>query len=213
MMEGDQSHLNSDSEEEEYGYGFGEMFLKQTETVKKGPGLKLAKQQSWSNETYRDQAWMRRKDQWKLRKSKSLTDEDLDELRGCIDLGFGFDLAEKEPDKHLCDTLPALDLYYAIHRQFREKDLKAKPSPIDAGSGSGSGAGSGAGSPNAPPLPSDGDHSECSSCPDDNNNNNNAGDSSPCSWIISSPGDTPQLIKTRLRHWAQVVACSVRQSC
>merc|ERR1711879_1121460 len=32
------------------------------------------------------------------------------------------------------------------------------------------------------------------------------------SWKICSPGDNPQLVKTRLRHWAQVVACSVKHS-
>lgn len=26
-------------------------------------------------------------------------------------------------------------------------------------------------------------------------------------------GDNPQTVKTRLRHWAQAVACSVRQIC
>ncbi|THG22086.1 hypothetical protein TEA_000480 [Camellia sinensis var. sinensis] len=29
---------------------------------------------------------------------------------------------------------------------------------------------------------------------------------------ISDPGDNPQTVKTRLRQWAQVVACSVRHS-
>ncbi|CAA3005628.1 Hypothetical predicted protein [Olea europaea subsp. europaea] len=32
------------------------------------------------------------------------------------------------------------------------------------------------------------------------------------SWKICSPGDDPQHVKTKLRHWAQAVACSVRQS-
>ncbi|KAI5078659.1 hypothetical protein GOP47_0006330 [Adiantum capillus-veneris] len=31
------------------------------------------------------------------------------------------------------------------------------------------------------------------------------------SWRISSPGDTPSQVKTRLRHWAQAVACSLKQ--
>lgn len=33
------------------------------------------------------------------------------------------------------------------------------------------------------------------------------------SWKIASPGDQPQQVKARLRHWAQAVACNVRQSC
>eukprot|EP00250_Pteridium_aquilinum_P009407 c18648_g1_i1 orf=417-1904(-) len=31
-------------------------------------------------------------------------------------------------------------------------------------------------------------------------------------WRIASPGDQPQQVKTRLRHWAQAVACNVRQA-
>nr|DAD21544.1 TPA_asm: hypothetical protein HUJ06_023007 [Nelumbo nucifera] len=30
--------------------------------------------------------------------------------------------------------------------------------------------------------------------------------------FLNGEGDNPQLVKTRLRQWAQVVACSVRQS-
>ncbi|KAI5056551.1 hypothetical protein GOP47_0028369 [Adiantum capillus-veneris] len=30
-------------------------------------------------------------------------------------------------------------------------------------------------------------------------------------WRIASPGDQPQQVKARLRHWAQAVACNVRQ--
>eukprot|EP01018_Ginkgo_biloba_P029997 Gb_33536 [translate_table: standard] len=146
-----------------------------------GPGkakgsTKLMKQQSWSSELSRDEAWMRRKDAAKARKSKSLTDEDLEELRGCIDLGFGFSYEE---DHKLCNTLPALDLYYAVNRQYI--DCKSKSSP------------------STPECSFD----RSSSC-----------DGSPRSqlsetWRISSPGDNPQHVKTRLRHWAQVVACSV----
>jgi hypothetical protein len=45
-------------------------------------------------------------------RNMSLTDEDMEELRGCIDLGFGFSNDEK--DTELCNTLPALELCYAI---------------------------------------------------------------------------------------------------
>lgn len=44
-----------------------------------------------------------------------LTDEDLNELRGSIELGFGFN---EEDGQTLCDTLPALDLYFAVNRQL-----------------------------------------------------------------------------------------------
>ncbi|KAL6010454.1 hypothetical protein ACLOJK_000887 [Asimina triloba] len=56
---------------------------------------------------------------------KSLTDEDLSELKGSIDLGFGF---KEEDGQELCDTLPALDLYFAVTRQLSDKKIKYSPS-------------------------------------------------------------------------------------
>ncbi len=147
------------------------------------PSLGLLKQQSWSSESCREEAWIRRKDQQqsKLRKSKSLTDEDMDELRGCIDLGFGFGFhSEEEGDHKLCDTLPALYFYYAVNKHYNGSKFKSSPPP--------------------PPH----SHSLDETPPQGQDLD---------TWIISSPGDNPQLVKTRLRHWAQVVACSVRQCC
>ncbi|KAE8697849.1 GLUTATHIONE PEROXIDASE 2 family protein [Hibiscus syriacus] len=46
-----------------------------------------------------------------LKKTKSLTGEDLDELKGCLDLGFGFSYDEIP---ELCNTLPALELCYSM---------------------------------------------------------------------------------------------------
>lgn len=46
-----------------------------------------------------------------LARTKSLTDEDLDELKGCLDLGFGFSYDEIP---ELCNTLPALELCYSM---------------------------------------------------------------------------------------------------
>lgn len=46
-----------------------------------------------------------------LCRTKSLTDEDLDELKGCLDLGFGFSYDEIP---ELCNTLPALELCYSM---------------------------------------------------------------------------------------------------
>jgi hypothetical protein len=60
-----------------------------------------------------------------------LTDEDLDELRGSMELGFGFD--EEKGGQNLCDTLPALDLYFAVNRQLSEPKMRwstsSAPSP------------------------------------------------------------------------------------
>lgn len=40
--------------------------------------------------------------------------EDLNELKGCIELGFGFN--EDESGQRLTSTLPALDIYFAVNR-------------------------------------------------------------------------------------------------
>lgn len=83
---------------------------------------RLSKQLSMC-ETSRDIAWERRRRQILrqerkkdgLNDSEDLTDEDLHELKGCIELGFGFN---EEEGQRLCSTLPALDLYFAVNRQL-----------------------------------------------------------------------------------------------
>lgn len=69
----------------------------------------LYKQNSWS---HRDEAWLRQKGRRK-RRSRSVTEEDLDELKACIELGFDFD--SPEMDKRLSQTFPAYGLYYAVN--------------------------------------------------------------------------------------------------
>lgn len=138
----------------------------------------LYKQHSWSPDIYRDEAWLRKKGNIKKKKSKSVTDEDLDELKACIELGFGFNSPELM-DQRLSDTLPALGLYYAVNKHYSDH---AFSKPVTAPS--------------------------CSSTASDCDSPSPLG--SP--HTIFEPGDTPQTVKTRLRQWAQVVACSVRQS-
>eukprot|EP00246_Nothoceros_aenigmaticus_P000748 TRINITY_DN10978_c0_g1_i1.p1 TRINITY_DN10978_c0_g1~~TRINITY_DN10978_c0_g1_i1.p1 ORF type:complete len:324 (-),score=32.31 TRINITY_DN10978_c0_g1_i1:730-1701(-) len=121
-----------------------------------------------------DRSWPRPSSRARAR-TRSLTDEDLDELRGCIDLGFGFSNEREDPD--LCNTLPALELCYAISRSYNSRS-----SPVSTLDGANQLGGSLTNSPKH-------------------------------SWTISSPGDAPHQVKTRLRHWAQAVACTVRQSC
>ncbi|GMP27998.1 hypothetical protein CsSME_00003733 [Camellia sinensis var. sinensis] len=137
----------------------------------------LFKQKSWSPDGYRDEAWQRRKGNHgrRRRRSKSVTDEDLDELKACIELGFGFD--SPDTDQRLSDTLPALGLFYAVNKQYYDSVSKSSSSLFSSTA------------------------SECDSP---------SSVGSPHSMF--GPGDNPQTVKTRLRQWAQVVACSVRQS-
>nr|KYP74481.1 hypothetical protein KK1_007164 [Cajanus cajan] len=139
---------------------------------------RLSKQLSMC-EKPRDIAWERRRMQERRRSSTvcdDLTDEDLNELKGCIELGFGFN---EEDGQRLCNTLPALDLYFAVNRRLSPSPVSTPQSASSLG-----GRSSSFGSPR-----SDSD-----------------------SWKICSPGDDPEHVKTKLRHWAQAVACSVMQS-
>ncbi|KAG9447080.1 hypothetical protein H6P81_013208 [Aristolochia fimbriata] len=55
-------------------------------------------------------------------RTKSLTDDDLDELKGCLDLGFGFSYDEIP---ELCNTLPALELCYSMSQKFMDEQQKS----------------------------------------------------------------------------------------
>ncbi|CAK8544788.1 unnamed protein product [Lathyrus sativus] len=133
-----------------------------------------------------DMAWERRRRQNQRRRNSihDCNDEDLHELRGCIELGFGFN---EEDGQKLCNTLPALDLYFAVNRNL-------SPSPVS--------------SPTPIPTPRRFPQSLTSSTIASPTGSMIDSDS----WKICNPGDDPALIKTKLRHWAQAVACSVMQS-
>ncbi|KAF7031970.1 hypothetical protein CFC21_043208 [Triticum aestivum] len=51
-------------------------------------------------------------------RTRSLTEEDLEELKGCLDLGFGFSYDEIPG---LCGTLPGLELCYSMTRRFLDE--------------------------------------------------------------------------------------------
>ncbi|PON69085.1 hypothetical protein PanWU01x14_091100 [Parasponia andersonii] len=139
------------------------------------PPRPLIKHKSWSPDAHREEAWLRRKDRQssggRLLRSKSVSDEDLEELKACFELGFGFGFDSPDSDPRLTDTLPALGLYYAVHKQY-SKSLSRSSSSSSIGSDSDFG------------NPS----------------------------TIIDPGDDSEMVKTRLKQWAQVVACAVRQS-
>ncbi|KAJ6734284.1 hypothetical protein OIU79_001528 [Salix purpurea] len=72
-----------------------------------------------------------------LKRTKSLTDDDLDELKGCLDLGFGFSYDEIP---ELCNTLPALELCYSMSQKFLDEHQKPpeRSSPADSDAASSS---------------------------------------------------------------------------
>ncbi|CAF1865470.1 unnamed protein product [Brassica napus] len=62
-------------------------------------------------------------DRGDLARGKSLTDDDLEELKGCLDLGFGFSYDEIP---ELCNTLPALELCYSMSQKFLDDQQNQK---------------------------------------------------------------------------------------
>ncbi|KAF1869718.1 hypothetical protein Lal_00017294 [Lupinus albus] len=103
--------------------------------------MRLTKQLSMP----RDIAWERRRRQIHQKQDRihdysgHLTDEDWNELKGCIELGFGFN---EEDGQTLCNTLPALDLYFAVNRRNLSLSLVSTPH--------GGGSASSFGSPTTP---------------------------------------------------------------
>ncbi|KAF7133506.1 hypothetical protein RHSIM_Rhsim09G0029700 [Rhododendron simsii] len=65
-----------------------------------------------------------------LMRTKSLTEVDLDELKGCLDLGFGFSYDEIP---ELRNTLPALELCYSMNQRFLDDHQKLPGSSAAAG--------------------------------------------------------------------------------
>ncbi|XP_010467306.1 PREDICTED: uncharacterized protein LOC104747376 [Camelina sativa] len=81
----------------------------------------LMKQHSWSPDMNREEAWLRKKKKRPSNlpcRSKSVTNDDIEELQGCFELGFGFETESPDLNPRLSQTIPALDLYCAVHRQY-----------------------------------------------------------------------------------------------
>ncbi|RCV06112.1 hypothetical protein SETIT_1G137600v2 [Setaria italica] len=53
-----------------------------------------------------------------VERARSLTVDDLEELKGCVDLGFDFSYHEIP---ELCGMLPALELCYSVSRRQRAR--------------------------------------------------------------------------------------------
>ncbi|CAI9769941.1 unnamed protein product [Fraxinus pennsylvanica] len=107
-----------------------------------------------------------------MRRGKlSVTDDDLEELRGCFELGFNFDSSDLDPK--LSSAFPALGFYHAVNRQYSNSLSRSSSSSFS----------------DCDSVSSVGSHSS-----------------------IIDPDDDPAIVKTRLKQWAQIVACSVRQS-
>ncbi|GAA0141067.1 hypothetical protein Leryth_025578 [Lithospermum erythrorhizon] len=164
----------------------------------RSPGKKRLSKQLSMCETPRDIAWEKRRRQMfqqeRKNRSKNLTDEDLNELKGCIELGFGFN---EEEGQTLCHTLPALDLYFAVNRQYSISS-NSPSTPSSQGSLVDST------SPKCHIRDRSASFASFGNLGTESTNTN--------SWMICNPGDDPQEVKTKLRHWAQAVACSVLQS-
>lgn len=71
---------------------------------------------------------MQMQHQW-FSRTISLTEDDLDELKGCLDLGFGFSY-EEIPE--LCNTLPALELCYSMSQRFLDEQQRSPEAENDA---------------------------------------------------------------------------------
>lgn len=76
----------------------------------------LSKQNSWSPDTVRDEAWSNRRRKNLQRRGRSVTDDDVDELRACFELGFNFDSPDLDPK--LSSAFPALEFYHAVNRRY-----------------------------------------------------------------------------------------------
>lgn len=86
----------------------------------------LYKQNSWSPDILRDEAWTNRRRSHRTRRGRSVTDDDLDELRACFELGFNFDSPDLDPK--LSSTFPALEFYYAVNRRYSSNNLSRSSS-------------------------------------------------------------------------------------
>ncbi|KAK4760885.1 hypothetical protein SAY87_005778 [Trapa incisa] len=102
-------------------------FLLPSARLPKPSSSSLCKHRTWSPDMYRDEAWERRKGLQMGRRgrlSKSVADDDLDEIKACIELGFSFDSPVIDPK--LSNTLPGLPFYHAVLNNKHLHDAASK---------------------------------------------------------------------------------------
>ncbi|EPS71661.1 hypothetical protein M569_03100, partial [Genlisea aurea] len=128
----------------------------------------------------RDEVWESRRRNSLLPRGSSVTEEDVDELLGCLELGFGFDPDDIDPN--LSNTLPALDLYCAVKRSISSE------SPTSSAT-----------------SPSSVTESDSTSFLE----SSDAASTIERQASIIDPGDEPETVKNKMKLWAKVVACVV----
>jgi hypothetical protein len=137
-------------------------------------------------------------------RSRSLTGDDLEELKGCADLGFGFSYDEIP---ELRDTLPALELCYSMSQRQQPagpEDAADPAPPVTNWKIS---------SPGKPTQPVHATEPLLPPPPPRSEEKPNFSSLSFLTHAIDlplAPGDSPDEVKARLKYWAQAVACTVR---
>lgn len=94
--------------------------MSESEPPRRKPPPPLHKQNSWSPHTVREEAWTKRKKNYRTKRGKfSVTDDDLEELQACFELGFDFDSPDLDPK--LSSAFPALEFYHAVNQQYSNR--------------------------------------------------------------------------------------------
>lgn len=100
--------------------------------LRRGFSMPMSNRDWSSSDTFRQLAWNIRRRNYLLRRragDRTITDDDLDDLRACFELGFTFDLSS-ELDPKLSDTFPALELYRKINLDYEKRCLSRCSSSV-----------------------------------------------------------------------------------
>eukprot|EP00850_Spirogloea_muscicola_P000202 SM000001S04604 [mRNA] locus=s1:1092830:1095606:- [translate_table: standard] len=186
------------------------------------PALRARRTRSMSADVCMGRSTQKQQESAYPEKAKSLTDADIEELRGFFDLGFKvtgsvpleiytsvgkFDQSVISP--RMASTLPALRLYQAVEtvqqRILRQQTLPGRLQNAD--------------SPPMSPAKSEGDASYSDTQSEDlprfcRQSLDSLSSSPPKEepWIVPDHSNHPAAMKQHLRMWAQTVACTLRQA-